>query len=283
MANKSKGLGRGLVSLMGDPEPQQAETNISVNDIDINKEQPRKHFDDDKISELSESIKIHGVLQPLLLKKTGDRYQIIAGERRFRAARMAGLKSVPAVIRDFDEKQALEVAIIENIQREDLNPIEEAKAIKLLIDEYSLTQDEVAERLSYSRSAVANLLRLLALPSCVEEYVISGKLTAGHARALLPLKDDELITQNAQKVMELSMSVRQTEALVKSMLEAKQQPEKKEKNSAQFTYAEKELGVALETKVSISGSESRGAIKIEFYSAEQLQALFDMLKTLENN
>ncbi len=283
MASKSKGLGRGLVSLMGDPEPQQAETNISVNDIDINKEQPRKHFDDDKISELSESIKIHGVLQPLLLKKTGDRYQIIAGERRFRAARMAGLKSVPAVIRDFDEKQALEVAIIENIQREDLNPIEEAKAIKLLIDEYSLTQDEVAERLSYSRSAVANLLRLLALPSCVEEDVIAGRLTAGHARALLPLKDDAMITENAQKVITSSLSVRQTEALVKSILEARPEGEKKEKETPKFSYAEKELGVALETKVSISGNESRGAIKIEFYSADQLQALFDMLKTLENN
>ncbi len=276
MANKMKGLGRGLGALMGDSEPVQSEMNIDVNDIDINKEQPRKHFNDEKITELSRSISIHGVLQPLLLQKMGDRYRIIAGERRFRAARMAGLKSVPAVVRDFDERQALEVAIIENIQREDLNPIEEARAIKMLIEEYSLTQDEVAERLSYSRSAVANLLRLLALPNKVEQLVISGGLSAGHARALLPLKDEELIIEQATKVIEQGLSVRQTEAMVKSLLD--QKPAKTPVSNERFSYAEKELGVALETKVSISGSESRGSIKIEFYSAEQLQALFDALK-----
>ncbi len=276
MNAKPKGLGRGLGALIGDvTEATAPDMNVSVNDIDVNREQPRRHFDEDKLTELCESIKVHGVLQPLLLKKSGDRFTIIAGERRFRAARMAGLKSVPAVVREFDERQSLEVAIIENIQREDLNPIEEAKAIRQLIDEYALTQEEVAARLSYSRSAVANLLRLLALPVAVEEDIITGKLSAGHARALLALKDEKLIVEQCKIVIDEQLSVRQTEALVKSVLERK--PKRAKKPAPEFTYAEREIGAALETKVAISGSNSRGAIKIEYYSSEQLEALIGVL------
>ena len=214
MANK-KGLGRGLSALMGEENIEASanssgEIMISVSKIDVCANQPRKYFDEEKLSELASSIKQHGIIQPLVLKKNGDRYTIIAGERRFRASRLAGLKEVPAIIKDFDDKKILEVSIIENIQREDLNPIEEAQAIQMLMKEYNFTQESVADRLGRSRPAIANTLRLLNLPKFAQEYVISGQISAGHARAMVPLKNNALVTQAIDTVIAKGLSVIQT-------------------------------------------------------------------------
>ena len=212
-----KGLGRGLGSLFGEYDQYDIEVNdenkkesvvevvngvleIEIGLIDRNENQPRKNFDEKALKELSQSIKQHGIIQPIILQKTGDRYQIIAGERRFRAARMAGLKVVPAVIKEYSEQQISEIAIIENLQREDLNPIESAKAIQELMDKYNLTQEEVAEKIGKSRSAVTNTLRLLMLPVDVINLIKEGKLSAGHARTLLALEDKKQIIELAEKL-----------------------------------------------------------------------------------
>ena len=218
-------------------------------------------------------------MQPLILKAKNGRYSIIAGERRYRAARKAGLKTVPAILKDADEKEILQISIIENIQREDLNPVEEAEAIARLMEQYQLNQEQVASMLGRSRSAVANTLRLMGLTKAVRKEVVEGRLSGGHARTLLPL--GARMDEAAQKVIDEGLSVRQTEALVKRLLEEQSQPRAeriKRHKSSEFQAAEKELGAFYETKVSLSGTEERGRIVMEYYSKEQLYALYEMLR-----
>ena len=278
--SSKKGLGKGLGALMGSMElseeqPQGGVLEIAVNLIDPCKTQPRQQFDQEKLEELAASVRQHGILQPLILKAKGGRYTIIAGERRYRAARKAGLKSVPAVLKDADEKEVLQLSIIENIQREDLNPIEEAEG--RLMEQYSLNQEQVAAMLGRSRSAVANTLRLMGLTPAVRGQVLQGALTGGHARALLPL--GPRMDEAAEIVVREGLSVRQTEALAARMQQ--EQPEKPKaarRKSTEWKAAEKELGELYETKVQLSGTEERGKITLEYYSKEQLYALYDFLK-----
>ena len=280
--SSKKGLGKGLGALMGsmelpEQEPQGGVLEIKVNLIDPCKTQPRQQFDEEKLEELAASVRQHGILQPLILKAKGGRYTIIAGERRYRAARKAGLKTVPAVLKDADEKEVLQLSIIENIQREDLSPIEEAEAIARLMEQYNLNQEQVAAMLGRSRSAVANTLRLMGLTPALRQLVLQGALTGGHARALLPL--GPRMEQAAEIVIKDGLSVRQTEALVARMQQ--EQPEKPRaarRKSSEGKVAEKELGELYETKVQLSGTEERGKITLEYYSKEQLYALYDFLK-----
>lgn len=281
---KSTGLGKGLSALIDDTEiveQEGATVEIDINKIDICKDQPRKHFDEDKLKELADSVKQHGIIQPLVLNKNGSRYMIVAGERRFRAARMAGLKYVPAVIREFDKKEILEISIIENIQREDLNPIEEANAIMSLMNDYGLTQERVAERIDRSRSTIANTLRLLTLPKNVAAMVATGELSQGHARTLLPLKDEKKMEQAAKEVVQKRMSVRETEQMVKKLNAAPQKKQKEQKRNPDVAAAEKEMGDALGTKVTIQGSDKKGKLVIEYYSREQLDAVYNILMQQE--
>lgn len=276
-----KGLGRGLDALLGDytqPTPEGVQQ-VDIRRIDTNAGQPRKDFDQEKLQELADSIRQHGVVQPILLRQNGERYVIVAGERRFRAARLAGLEKVPAIVKDLDEAQVMEVALIENLQREDLNPIEEAAAIRFLMQQHDLTQEEVSKRLSKSRPAIANSLRLLTLPEPVQEHLRRGELQAGHARALAGLQDPEAQAMLADKIVGEGLSVRAAEALVR---EQGQKPprQKKEPPAADpdLAAAETSLREWLGTKVSIQGSSQRGRIIIEYYNAELLQGIYDLLR-----
>ena len=278
-----KGLGKGLDALIGSSgSAQQDRVNeISIYLIDNNSSQPRKSFDDEKLSELAESIKNYGVVQPIVVKENNGRYVIVAGERRFRAARLAGLTKVPVIIRDFDEKEVLEVSLIENIQRENLNPIEEALAIKNLIDNYDITQEEAAERLSKSRPAVANSLRLLNLPEKVQDYVKDGKIQAGHARAILSVKGKQRQIEFAELIIEKDLSVREAETIAKKLSENEKIDDKKDDNkkklSPELNDAQERLCNLLGTKVMINGSEKKGKIVIEYYSKDDLIHIFDTL------
>lgn len=277
-----KALGKGLGALMDireeiDQEQQKTPSEIDIQLIDINPNQPRKNFDAEKLRELAESIRQHGIIQPLVLKPEKARYLIVAGERRYRAARMAGLKQVPAVIKEVTDQELLQLSIIENIQREDLNPLEEAEGIAELMAQFSLNQEEVAEILGRSRSAVANSLRLLNLPQSVKEAVVEGKLSAGHARALLAIRDKTLLEKAALYVLEKQFSVRETEQYVKRLLTEKPRVSAKPAN-LEFETAEREIGELLETKVHFKGSSKRGKIIIEYFSKEQLYALYEYLK-----
>ena len=277
-----KALGKGLGALMDireeiDQEQQKTPSEIDIQLIDINPNQPRKNFDAEKLRELAESIRQHGIIQPLVLNPEKARYLIVAGERRYRAARMAGLKQVPAVIKEVTDQELLQLSIIENIQREDLNPLEEAEGIAELMAQFSLNQEEAAEILGRSRSAVANSLRLLNLPQSVKEAVVEGKLSAGHARALLALRDKTLLEKAALYVLEKQFSVRETEQYVKRLLTEKPRVSAKPAN-LEFETAEREIGELLETKVHFKGSSKRGKIIIEYFSKEQLYALYEYLK-----
>lgn len=283
MAMGKKGLGKGLDALLGDfSEPTVSglqEMDIYL--IDTNEGQPRKTFDKEKLEELAESIKLHGVVQPIVVRKMGERYSIIAGERRYRAARMAGLATVPVVVRDMDEMQAREVALIENIQRENLNPIEEAAAIKSLMDLHDLTQEEVSKRISKSRPAVSNTIRLLSLPDEVQNMVKQGQLQAGHARAILSIPDDLNRTIIARRIAQSGASVREAERIVKAELNPKMEPvtPKAEKRTPDpdLRAAEDALRERLGTKVSIQGTASKGKLVIEYYTKDQLSGLYDLL------
>ena len=277
-----KGVGRGLDALLGGGE-MPAETSVSklsVYLIDNNSEQPRKKFDEDKLRELASSIEQHGVVQPIIVRKNGERYAIIAGERRFRAARMAGLNEVPVIVREMDEQEVLEVALIENLQREDLNPIEEAAAIRALMDEHDLTQEDVASRLGKSRPAIANTLRLLALPEKVQGLLLDGALQAGHARVLASIPDEELIIVTAQKAANEGWSVRETEKRVNELLESKKLNKRQSKRSNlsnELISAQDSLREHLGTKVSFKGNEDKGKIIIEYYSKDELAEIFDTI------
>lgn len=261
---------------------------VDINKIERNKEQPRKNFRQEALEELAQSIKQHGVLEPLLVQDCKDYYEIIAGERRWRAAKIAGIKEVPVIIKNMTKQEIVEISLIENIQREDLDPIEEAMAYKKLKSEFKLTDDQVAEKVSKSRTAITNSMRLLKLGEELQQLVISGELSTGHARALLALPQQDKQLQLAKKIIAENLSVRETEALVKQWKEEKEKPQKKNSTSEKTelkkyqlqydSYAEKlsrELGV----KVSVSLKEkNNGKLEIEFYSADDFEKIYDKLK-----
>lgn len=294
MATRKGGLGKGLDSLIADKvgtsnEKTDAknEVRVNINKVEPNKEQPRKNFDEDALLELSESIKQFGVLQPLLVVDRKDYYEIIAGERRWRAAKMAGLKKVPVIIKDLTEQEIVEISLIENIQRENLNPIEEAIAYKRLLNEFNLKQDEVAERVSKSRTAVTNSMRLLKLCDKVQQMVIDDMISTGHARALLGITDEEKQYTLAQKIFDEKISVRDTEKLVKKMQKQKNSPAKevnpeKKKLDAVYQEAEEKMKTILGTKVIINQKDSmKGKIEIEYYSPDELTRIYELIESIK--
>jgi ParB family transcriptional regulator, chromosome partitioning protein len=289
--SKKFGLGKGLGALIPEEEAQEEQKSdrksslaanlVSINLIKPNAGQPRKAFDEEKIQQLSESIKEHGIIQPILLKKDGDTYSIIAGERRWRAAKAAGLKEVPVIIMDIDEKGVLEISLIENIQRQDLNPIEEAWAFRKLIEDFEFTQEELGRRLGKSRTALSNTMRLLNLDARVQEYLIDGVITEGHGRAILALEDKELQYKLAQKVIDDGLTVRETEKLISEIAKGKglekQKHEKKTVSDPYIADIKNKLEERFDTKVLISNKNNKGKIEIEYYSNDDLQRIMDIL------
>ena len=282
MSKQSKGLGRGLGALLGDyAEPQNVQTHtLPIHNVEPNPLQPRKVFDEEELQTLSESIREHGIIQPLAVRSVGnDCYQIIAGERRWRAARMAGLQEVPVLILDVDDRAVMEMALIENLQRADLNPIEEANGYKTLMEEYGLTQEETASRVGKSRPAVTNALRLLVLPQSLQDMLSEGTLSPGHARAILSLKSESLMLAAAQKVQALHLSVRQTETLCKHMEKEalEEEPEQIAFTVDYIAECEKDLTSRLGRKVKIVNGKRKGRFELEFYGEDDLQVLLDAL------
>ena len=278
----NKGLGKGLGALLGESAMQSAVQQspllLPLQKIEPNRLQPRKNFDEEELSSLADSIRQHGVIQPLTVRLLDSGYyQIIAGERRWRAARLAGLREVPVVVIEADDKKAMELALIENLQRSDLTPIEEARGYQQLIGEYGLTQEQVADRVSKSRPAVANAMRLLSLPDELLTLVEEGKLTAGHARAILTLKDKAQQLAVAQKVMNLQLSVRQTEAMCKKLSKAVKAPEPKPVEVDYLAECEKTLTRRLGRGVKIVSGKRKGKIELEYYGQEDLQRLYEGL------
>ena len=282
-----KGLGKGLGALLGDFGDETLEKSayqlLPIYKVEPNPDQPRQDFDEEELQALADSIELHGVIQPLTVRETvGGYYQIIAGERRWRAARMAKLSEIPAVVIEADDKKAMELALIENLQRQDLNPVEEALGYQSLMQEYGLTQEDAAKRVGKSRPAVANALRLLGLAPKVLEMVRTGELTAGHARAVLQLKSEKKQLEAAQKIITLGMSVRQAEGLCKNM--AKEPEPKKEQQTLKVDYVaecEKQLSKQLGRGVKIVTGKKKGRFELEFYGQDDLQNLLDALMKLK--
>ncbi len=282
----NKGLGKGLGALLGDFESPAAENTpykiLPIHKVEPNQNQPRTAFDEEELQALSESIALHGILQPLTVRELGNGYyQIIAGERRWRAARMANLQEVPAIVLEADDKKVLELALIENLQRQDLNPVEEALGYQSLMTEHGLTQEEAAGRVGKSRSAVANALRLLNLAPEVLEKIRDGSLSAGHARAVLQLKSEKMQIQAAQKIIALGLSVRQAELLCKNMSREPSPPVEKPLAVDYIAECEKNLSKHLGRGVKIVNGKRKGKFELEFYGNEDLQLLLDALMKLE--
>lgn len=300
MAVKKKGLGKGLDSLIPDnrgtksaepevtskkepeSEPNSGEQMMKINLVEPNREQPRKKFEEDGLLELADSIKQFGILQPLLVRKRNDYYEIIAGERRWRAAKIAGIKEVPVIIKEYSEQEIIEIGLIENIQRENLNPIEEAMAFKRLLEEFNLKQDEVAERVSKSRTAVTNSMRLLKLNEKVQQMIIDDMITTGHARALLAIDNKEQQYILANKIFDEKLSVRETEKLIKDIKNPKKPKEKKIiENPFVYKDIEDKMKEIMGTKVNISSKgNGKGKIEIEYYSDKELERMFDMIMSI---
>lgn len=295
---KARGLGRGLDALFADqapivqPDSPQAGKDdyesgrrenaggvsyIDINDIKPNTEQPRRNFDPDKISELANSITEHGIIQPLVVRKKDGQYEIVAGERRWRASREAGLKSVPCIVREFSDEENMLIAIIENMQREDLNPIEEAMGLEQMMKTYGMTQEEISRSVSKSRPYISNMLRLLKLPEEVRTFVEEGKISTGHARALINVGNSEKQRKLCQMIVREGISVRQIESLAADEKKPRRKPLKKVK-TAETLSIERELKELYGTKVSINQKGSKGSIELEFYSYDELNRLIDMLK-----
>lgn len=265
------------------PDAESGELKLKISLVEPNREQPRKQFDEDSLVELSESIKQYGILQPLIVSNKGDYYEIIAGERRWRAAKLAGLKEVPVIIKEYNDREVVEISLIENIQRENLNPIEEAQAYKRLMDEFHLKQDEIAERVSKSRTAVTNSMRLLKLAPKVQEMLVDEMLSAGHARTILGIEDPDMQILVANRVFDEKLSVRETEKLVKAMLNPKKKKEPVPSTAEDTAYEqlEEKLKGWLGTKVSIARKKNnKGKIEIEYYSQEELERLIDLLGSI---
>jgi len=289
MAAKKSGLGRGLDALFVDNAVEENSTTSAVKlklmDIEPNREQPRKNFDDESLSELAQSIAKHGVIQPLLVRPLSDGgYQLVAGERRWRASRLAGLTEVPVVIKELSDDEAMALTLIENLQREDLNPMEEAKGYQLLMDRFSLTQEETADRVGKSRPAVANAMRLLRLPPQVADMVNEGKISAGHARALLSFKNEAELIETAKLVAQKGISVREVERLAKNANKEKiSEPPSKARRDAYFDDVELTLTQALcrRAKVITKGKSEAGTLEIAFYDKEDLARIAGALKEIE--
>jgi ParB family chromosome partitioning protein len=296
------GLGKGLDSLIPKENSNnssvktqddtnnnitQAQTMVKITKVEPNREQPRKNFDEDALQELADSIKQFGLLQPILVQDKKDYYEIIAGERRWRAAKLAGLKEVPVIIKNYTSQEIVEISLIENIQREDLNPIEEAQAYKRLLEEFELKQDEVAERVSKSRTTVTNSMRLLKLSEPVQQMIIDGMLSTGHARAIIPIEDSAEQLTLAQRIFDEKLSVREVEKIVKSILKPNDDKKKEENSQAiQYIYKdiEDKLKERLSRKVAISskGNKGAGKIEIEFYSNDDLDRLIESLSMIQS-
>lgn len=298
MAVRKTGLGKGLDSLIpaarkekmvekkitNMEEGKSGETKLKITDVEPNREQPRKNFNEDALMELAESIKNFGIIQPILVQKREDYYEIIAGERRWRAAKMAGLKEVPVIIKNFSDLEMIEIALIENIQRENLNPIEEAHAYKRLLDEFHLKQDEIAEKVSKSRAAVTNSIRLLKLDPKVQQMVVDDMISTGHARALIGIEDAEEQINLAHQIFDQKMSVREIEQLVQKIQNGKKQGEKLKKTENSFIYQEIEERIKeiLGTKVVVKHNKNnKGKIEIEYYSNDDLDRLLGMLESIQ--
>lgn len=312
MAVKRNGLGKGLDSLIPDKsekigkstvknvdkpkttnnqvkvseenEIKNGELKLKINQVEPNRDQPRKEFDEDALLELADSIKQYGVLQPLIVQKKKGYYEIIAGERRWRAAKLAGLKEIPVIVKEYSDQEIVEISLIENIQRENLNPIEEAMAFKRLLEEFDLKQDEVAERVSKSRTAVTNSMRLLKLSSKVQQMIIDDMISTGHARALLAIDDKEQQYILANKIFDEKLSVRETEKLVKSLKNPKKPPVK-EKIEHVFVYNDivEKMKNVMGTKVNINAkANGKGKIEIEYYSEDELERIYDLIMTIKS-
>lgn len=300
MPGKKSGLGKGLDSLIPNKKndisaskvekkqekendsPKSGEIMVRINEVEPNRDQPRKDFDEDALMELADSIRQFGILQPLLVQKKKNYYEIIAGERRWRAAKLAGIKEVPIIVKDYTDQEIVEISLIENIQRENLNPIEEAMAFKRLLQEFQLKQDEVAERVSKSRTAVTNSMRLLKLSPRVQQMIIDDMISTGHARALLAIDDEEQQFILANKIFDEKLSVRETEKLVKALKNPKKEI-KKEKSEHTFIYEniEEQIKNIMGTKVSVNQkANGKGKIEIEYYSEEELERIYDLLMTI---
>ena len=301
MAVKRNGLGKGLDSLIPEKKVNQAtseksidseknedsanstgEIMVKINEVEPNREQPRKDFDEDALMELADSIKQFGILQPLLVQKKKDYYEIIAGERRWRAAKIAGIQEVPIIVKNYTEQEIVEISLIENIQRENLNPIEEAMAYKRLLEEFSLKQDEVAERVSKSRTAVTNSMRLLKLSDRVQQMIVDDMISTGHARALLAIDDEEQQYMLANKIFDEKLSVRETEKLVKSLKNPKKEVKKKNiEHTFVYDNLEEQMKNIIGTKVSVSPkANGKGKIEIEYYSEEELERIYDLIMSI---
>ncbi len=301
MAAKKSGLGKGLDSLISKnvnteqlnkgltPEQDGSEPVIKVriSQVEPNREQPRQNFDEAGLSELADSIKQYGVIQPLIVRKKDNYYEIIAGERRWRAAKLAGIKEVPVIIRDFSEQQQMEMSLIENIQREDLNPIEEARAYQRLLTEFNLKQDEVAQRVSKSRTTVTNSLRLLRLCDEVQQMVIEGQLTGGHARCLVSVEDADLQRRLAAQIVDQRLSVRETEQLIRTLQSKTKEKTKKNPGSdsrmdAIYADLADQMKQILGTKVEIRRkNENAGKIEIDYYSPDELDRILQMIRSID--
>ena len=276
-----RGLGKGLSALLSDVvtnEEDDQVREIAIIDIEPNPWQPRKTFSESHIKELSESIAIHGVIQPIILQENGTKYTIIAGERRWRAARLAGLSVMPAIIRSFSEQETLEIALIENIQREDLNTIELAQAYEYLVDEFSLTQKEVANKVGKSRSSVANIMRLLNLSAYVQEKLSDNAISYGHARAILAINDEKLQEEITDEIIASQLSVRETEKLIQKLNEPKKDKVEKPEQSPFYRELQERLQNALGTKVQISQGKKKGKIEIEYYSEDELERIISLIQ-----
>ena len=301
MVAKKSGLGKGLDALIpagNKKAPVKKETEpviiekivekkgvetLKITEVEPNREQPRKNFNEDALLELSDSIKQYGVIQPLIVQKKGDHYEIIAGERRWRAAKMAGIKEIPVIIKDYSDQQVMEISLIENIQREDLNPIEEAMAYKNLMEEFHLKQDEIAEKVSKSRTAVTNSMRLLKLDKRVQQMMIDDMISAGHARTLITIEDPDVQYNIATKIFDEKLSVRETEKMVKLIQKPEVKKEMAEKvNSFIYKDIEEKIKAILGTKVTVDHrSNNKGRISIEYYSNDELERILFLLESIK--
>lgn len=283
--SKKFALGKGLGALIPDDDLLESENSnseailkIDINLIKANEDQPRKYFDEQKIYELSQSIKDHGIIQPLILKKSGERYVIIAGERRWRAAKLAGINEVPAILMDLSNRDVMEISLIENIQRQDLNPIEEAKAFYKLIKEFKLTHEELSLRIGKSRAAITNTMRLMNLDERVQQYIIEGIISEGHGRVILSIEDKDIQYNIAQKVIDEGLSVRALEKLIKSLQNEEKSKKEKEQANPYYKDITEKLEGLFGTKVIINSKKNKGKIEIEYYSEDDLQRIIDIMK-----
>lgn len=282
-----KGLGRGLDALISSADEsdnsRKSVLEVKINDVEPNAGQPRKVFDQEKLQALADSIKEHGVVQPIIVKQDGSRYVIVAGERRWRAAKLAGLKTIPVVVKDLSSRQVMEIALIENLQREDLNPIEEAEAYQKLMDDYSMTQEEVAKLVGKSRAAIANSVRLLTLAKEIQDMLADGRLTSGHARTLVTIEDQEKQKELADLMIKKQLTVREAERLAAH--ESKKSAEKKPRDKREdfeMTQLVEDLRTRFGTKIDLQRRKDKGKIVIEYYSKEEFDRIIELLLNVGN-